>query len=82
MLQKIKHGDKVLNIKRSLYGLKQAGRQWHKRLDNVMKNLGFNPLESDPCVYVAKSGVDLMIIVVYVDDMLLSTNSSNWMMKI
>lgn len=82
MLQDIRQRDMVLKVKRSLYGLKQAGRQWHKKLDEVMRSLGLKPLESDPCVYTAKSGQDLMIIVVYVDDMFLSSNNANWMTKI
>ncbi|KAL5520686.1 hypothetical protein ACEPAF_2688 [Sanghuangporus sanghuang] len=32
----------VLKLIKSIYGLKQAGHQWHKKLDSVMKSMGFN----------------------------------------
>ncbi|KAL5532213.1 hypothetical protein ACEPAF_5777 [Sanghuangporus sanghuang] len=31
----------VLKLIKSIYGLKQAGHQWHKKLDSVMKSMGF-----------------------------------------
>lgn len=46
-----------------------------------MKNLGLKPLETDPCVYFAKLGKHLMIIVVYADGMLMASNYREWMLK-
>jgi len=59
---------KVLRLNRSLYGLKQAPRIWYLLLCSVIISLGFESLESDPCIYRnAKTGV---ILGVYVDDIL------------
>ena len=41
---------KVLRLVRSLYGLKQASRTWHKKLVSVMKLLGFEQCAADTCV--------------------------------
>jgi hypothetical protein len=43
--------DRVLKLKRSIYGLKQAGRMWNKLYDTKLKGLGYTPCLSDACVY-------------------------------
>lgn len=56
-----------------IYGLKQAGRQWKKRLDKVMvEDLGFQKASSDECLYILRdpeTGEIVMLVIVYVDDM-------------
>ncbi|THH07635.1 hypothetical protein EW145_g3234 [Phellinidium pouzarii] len=32
----------VLKLVKAIYGLKQAGRQWHKKLDSVLKGYGIH----------------------------------------
>jgi hypothetical protein len=36
----------------SLYGLKQAGRQWNDELNNSLLDMNFRRLVSDPCIYI------------------------------
>ena len=31
----------ALKLIKAIYGLKQAGRQWHKKLDSALSTLGF-----------------------------------------
>jgi hypothetical protein len=59
-------------LKRSLYGLKQAGRSWNHTLDKKLRELGFTRLSSKTCLYVYKEGKKLCFLVVYVDDLLLA----------
>jgi transposase InsO family protein len=57
---------KCLLLRKSIYGLKQAGRNWFTNLRNELLRLGFVQLKSDPCVYVHH---DLQVIIsVHVDD--------------
>lgn len=35
--------NRVLKLKKSLYGLKQSGREWNAKLDAVLKKFGFTP---------------------------------------
>ncbi|SOV07704.1 uncharacterized protein UDID_19389 [Ustilago sp. UG-2017a] len=62
---------KVYKLIKSLYGLKQSGREWHKELDAHLQRLGFFPLLNVPCIYLRGTGASQVIIAVYVDDMLI-----------
>lgn len=65
----------VCKLKKSIYGLKQAGRVWNHRIDAVLKKLGFSALYNDTCVYVYRRGDLIVISSLYVDDLLLASNS-------
>ena len=70
---------RVCELIKTLYGLKQSGREWNRELDVKLKKFGFQRLRSDPCVYIKRNGDDIMIITVWVDDLLLITNSNELM---
>ena len=63
-------------LKKLLYGLKQAGRQWKTKLDEVMSKAGFEKSQADDCLYILrKDGEIVMLVLVYVDDMALTAKS-------
>ena len=66
----------VWKLNKSLYGLKQAGRAWNKKMDAALVEMYFRPLHSDSCVYVQRQGSAVMFVLVYVDDLLLVTNNT------
>lgn len=68
--------DWVCRLHKSLYGLKQAGRTWHTKIDEAFQRRELVPLASDPCVYVRRTGKSLVIIALYVDDLVLTASSS------
>lgn len=72
MLQEMHHGDKVLAVKKAIYGLRQAGRAWHTCLDRELRNFGMQPSNADTCVYLKGAGHDLLIVIVYVDDLIVA----------
>ena len=72
---------RVCLLIKTLYGLKQSGREWNNELDIKLKEFGFHPLKSDPCAYVRKNGENLEIITVWVDDLLLFATSDDLMNK-
>ena len=64
--------DYVCKLKKSLYGLKQALRQWYLKFDSVMGERGYKRSSSDHCVYFQRfSGDDFIILLLYVDDILI-----------
>jgi Reverse transcriptase (RNA-dependent DNA polymerase)/GAG-pre-integrase domain/Integrase core domain len=72
---------RVCLLVKTLYGLKQSGREWNKELDTKLKEFGFHPLRSDPCAYVRRNGDNLEIITVWVDDLLLFATSNDLLEK-
>ncbi|KAL0462091.1 UNVERIFIED_CONTAM: Retrovirus-related Pol polyprotein from transposon RE1 [Sesamum latifolium] len=64
--------EKVCKLQRSSYGLKQASRQWNRELTD--KLLGYDFLQSshDHCLFTKNTDAGLLILLVYVDDVLLT----------
>jgi hypothetical protein len=48
--------DKVCKLMKSLYGLKQASKQWHEKFDVTPISAGFSANEADQCVYYNHGG--------------------------
>lgn len=70
----------VVRLRRGMYGLRQSALLWYNDLKASLKDLGFEPIEADPCVFVnATSG---SIIVVYVDDLILITKDKPTMTQL
>ena len=59
---------KVCKLKKSLYGLKQSPRCWNKRFVNFMSSVGLIESNADPCLFVRKTKTSKLIVVIYVDD--------------
>ena len=64
----------VCKLRKSIYGLKQASRQWYLKFDQVVTSFGFKENVSDQCIYLKMSGSNFIILVLYVDDILLASN--------
>ena len=62
----------VCRIKKSLYGLKQAPRAWYAKIDGFLLSLSFDRCKFDPNVYLNLIHGYLMIIVLYLDDLLIT----------
>jgi hypothetical protein len=69
-----KHKKWALTLKRNLYGLVQASRNWFLKLSAIYERLGFKQSKSDPCILLQKD----MIIVLYTDDCLLYARDTKY----
>ena len=65
-------GNKVCRLRKSLYGLKQAGRQWFSKLKETLLSLGYSQSKNDYSVFLNKSTSHITVIAVYVDDILIT----------
>ncbi|CAM8886974.1 unnamed protein product [Rhodiola kirilowii] len=64
--------NKVCKLIKSLYGLKQALKQWHQKFDKVILSNGFKLNQADKCIYSKFDNFgNGVIICLYVDDMLI-----------
>jgi hypothetical protein len=66
----------VFLLKKSLYGIKKSSRAWYAKMDNFLITIGFSRFQSDPNVYTKKLGSHLIILVLYVDDLILTGSDS------
>lgn len=67
--------NQVCLLQKSLYGLKQASRQWYSTLVQALQALGFVQSSADHTLYIkqGKSGA-FTALLLYVDDVLLAGN--------
>ena len=67
----------VCKLKKALYGLKQAPRAWFSRLSTRLIELGFHGSLSDTSLFIYKSSIYTMFILIYVDDIIITSSSSS-----
>ena len=70
----------VTKLLKSIYGLKQSGELWNKRVNKILVDDKFKRTKSDPCTYV-KFGKDghKILVGLYVDDIIYASTSESMM---
>lgn len=72
----------VCKLHKALYGLKQAPRAWFDKLRSALLEWGFINSTSDVSLFFFKKGVQVVYLLVYVDDILLTGNDSQLISQI
>jgi hypothetical protein len=62
-----------LRLVKSLYGTKQASRNWYNLLGEYIISLGFKRNLAEPCIYTRVQGEHISFILVYVDDIIVAS---------
>jgi len=65
----------VCRLTKSLYGLKQASRQWFAKLSSFLTSIGFIQFKYDYSLFTKESLNTFTILLIYVDDLILAGNS-------
>ncbi|XP_048633027.1 uncharacterized mitochondrial protein AtMg00810-like [Brassica napus] len=66
--------NSVCRLHKSLYGLKQASRQWNHKLSEVILGDGFTQTHSDHSLFIKYEAKKFLAVLVYVDDILIVGN--------
>jgi len=64
----------MCKLKRSIYELKQASREWYLKFNDTIVSFGFKENTVDQCIYLKVSDSKFIFLILYVDDILLTTN--------
>lgn len=67
----------VYKLKKSLYGLKQSGRNWYKLLNDYLEQNDFKRNLSDHCVYRKDIEHETLLIIIWVDDLIIAASKMN-----
>ena len=68
-------------LKKSIYGLKQASRQWYLRFDSTITKFEFQENVEDNCVYAKFKNGKYIFLILYVDDILLDISDVNLLLE-
>jgi hypothetical protein len=68
-------------LKKSIYGLKQTSRQWYLKFDETVRKFGFKENEEDNCIYVKFKNGKFVFLILYVDDILLSSSDIDLLLE-
>jgi hypothetical protein len=68
-------------LKKSIYGLKQASRQWYLKFDKTIRKFRFKENAEDNCVYAKFKNGKYIFLILYVDDILLASNDVSLLLE-
>jgi hypothetical protein len=61
-------GGDIWRLKKALYGLRQAAKQWNEKLSETLLLLAFQQSYADPCLFFRFFVDEIVLILFHVDD--------------
>ena len=79
----VKEGEKlVCKLEKSIYGLKQSGRNWNEMLHKCLTDDNFTQNPADHCVYAKESKGEKVMIAIWVDDLIIAASNTKSLQKV
>lgn len=72
----------ICKLKKSIYGLKQSPRAWFARFTKVVLKYGFKQAHSDHTLFINRKNSLITVLLVYVDDIILTGNDDTGILRI
>lgn len=66
----------VCCLKKSLYGLRQASRNWYSKLSQALVEYRFQESHADHSLFTYANGSIFLVVLIYVDDLVIAGNDS------
>lgn len=73
---KVQGTNKVCKLRRSLYGLKQASRQWNHKFTIVMEVAGYKQSQHAHSLFIKHDSSCITLLLVYVDDIIITGSNT------
>jgi hypothetical protein len=75
-------GKLACKLNKSLYGLKQSGRNWNCLLHTFIVDKGFSRSDVDNCVYYKHDNDGFVILLIWVDDIIVAASNDGLLNKV
>ncbi|GJZ24464.1 putative RNA-directed DNA polymerase [Tanacetum coccineum] len=65
---------RVCRLRKSLYGLKQASRNWYHKFTTFLRSLNFRQSKADHSLFIYEADSIMVVVLIYVDDVIITEN--------
>jgi hypothetical protein len=69
------------HLSKSIYGLKQASRQWYLKFDETIRSFCFKENAKDNCIYAKFRNKNFIFLILYVADILLASSDVSLLLE-
>ena len=73
---------KVCRLRKFLYSLKQSPRAWFGKFSHAIETFGMQKSKSDHCVFYKNSSFGIILLVVYVDNIVITRSDSKGILSL